>query len=67
MNKSIFESFEISQNPFSQIITEVNNLKKTFNGNPKEEVERMMRNGQLSQAQFNEYAQVANQISQFIK
>ena len=67
MNKSIFESFGISQNPFSQIITEVNNFKKTFNGNPKEEVERMMRNGQLSQAQFNEYAQVANQISQFIK
>ncbi len=67
MNKSIFESFGTPQNSFSQLIAEVNNFKKSFNGDPKAEVEKMMRNGQLTQEQFNEYAQVANQLSQFIK
>ena len=30
-------------------------------------VEKMMKNGQLSQEQFNQYAQIANELAKYIK
>ncbi len=66
MNSSLFNDFGPKDN-MSQFINEVNNFKKNFQGDPRAEVEKMMRNGQLSQAQFNEFAQIANQVSKFIK
>ena len=67
MSNSIFEKFGAQQNPFSQLISEVNNFKKTFNGDPRAEVEKMLRSGQLSQEQFNQYAQIANEASKYIR
>ena len=67
MNNSIFQNFGAQQNPFSQLISEVNDFKKTFNGDPRAEVERMLRSGQLSQEQFNQYAQMANELSKYIR
>ena len=47
---------------FSQFIQEVKNLQRTFKGDPRQEVQRLLNSGQLSQAQFNQYAQMASQI-----
>lgn len=47
---------------FSQFMQEVKNLQQTFKGDPRQEVQKLMNSGQLSQAQFNQYAQMANQI-----
>lgn len=49
-------------NQIARIKNEIDNFQKTFNGNPKDEVQRMLNNGTLSQKQFNEYAAMANQI-----
>lgn len=49
-------------NPMAQIVAEARRLQQTFQGNPKDEVQRMLNDGRLSQAQFNQYAQMANQI-----
>lgn len=49
-------------NRFTQILKDVQNFQKMFNGDPKAEVQKMMNDGRLSQAQFNQYAQMANQI-----
>lgn len=49
-------------NQIAQIKNEIDNFQKTFNGNPKDEVQKMLNNGTLSQKQFNEYAAMANQI-----
>ena len=43
-------------------INELNQFKQTFSGDPKAEVQKLLNNGQLSQNQFNQYAQMANQI-----
>ena len=67
MNNSIFQSFGAQQNPFSQLISEVNNFKKSFNGDPRAEVERMLKSGQLSQEQFNQYAQIANELVKYMR
>ena len=55
-----------ANNPFSQIISQAQQLKQTFKGNPKAEVERLVQTGQMSQEQFNQFAQVANQRMQFM-
>ena len=49
-------------NDFVKFINEVKRMQQTFNGNPKEEVQKLLNTGRLSQAQFNQYAQMANQI-----
>ena len=49
-------------NPVAQIVQQARQLRQTFNGNPKETVQQLLASGQMSQEQFNQYAQIANQI-----
>lgn len=53
-------------NPFQQLMTEARNFKKTFNGNPRQVVEQLLNSGQMSQAQFNQYSQIAQQVAQMM-
>ena len=62
MNNSLFRMFGATQNPMAEFMNEFNQFKNSFKGDPKAEVEKMMKNGQLSQEEFNRYAQMANQI-----
>jgi hypothetical protein len=66
MNNSLYNSFGM-QNNISQIVNDFNNFKNSFKGDPRAEVEKMMRSGQLSQEQFNQYAQMANELSKYIR
>lgn len=52
----------IPKNPMLQLISDVNRMKQSFNGNPKDEVQRLLNSGQMSQQQFNQFAQIANQL-----
>ena len=49
-------------NDFSQMIAEVQKIQNTFTGNPEAEVRKLIETGQMSQDQFNHFAQIANQI-----
>lgn len=66
MNNSLYNSFG-AQNNISQIVNDFNNFKNSFRGDPRAEVEKMMKSGQLSQEQFNQYAQMANELSKYIR
>lgn len=66
MNNSLYNAFGM-QNNISQIVNDFNNFKNNFKGDPRAEVEKMMRSGQLSQEQFNQYAQMANELSKYIR
>ena len=48
-------------NPMVQLVADARKLRQTMQ-NPRAEVERLMQTGQMSQAQFNQYAQIAQQI-----
>ena len=61
MSNSIYNSIR-PQNPFEQIINQAKEFRKTFNGNPKDEVQRLLNTGAMSQAQFNQLSQIAQQI-----
>ena len=48
-------------NPMQQLVAEARQLKQTMQ-NPRAEVERLLQTGQMSQDQFNQFAQIAQQI-----
>ena len=49
-------------NPVQQLIADAKRLQQTMNGNPRQMVESLVKSGQMSQDQFNQYAQIANQL-----
>jgi hypothetical protein len=50
----------------SDLINQIMDFRKNFTGNPKEEVEKLLQSGQMSQQQFNQLSQIANQILPFL-
>ena len=49
-------------NPMAQLVAEAKRLQQTMTGNPKQMVEELVKSGRMSQDQFNQYAQIANQV-----
>ena len=62
MSNPLFSALGGQQmNPMRQLVADARKLRQTMQ-NPRAEVERLMQTGQMSQAQFNQYAQIAQQI-----
>lgn len=58
----LFNALGGNQNPMTQMIQEIKRMQQTFSGDPRAEVQKLLNSGAMSQAQFNEFAQIANQI-----
>ena len=67
MANALFNALGNNNNPFSNLIQQAKQMQQTFKGNPKAEVEKLIKSGQMSQDQFNQYSQIANQIMQMMK
>lgn len=48
-------------NPMQQLVADAIKLRQTMQ-NPRAEVERLVQSGQMSQEQFNQFSQIAQQI-----
>ena len=57
---------QIANNPMMQIVKKIQDFKKTFTGDAKAQVEQMVRDGKISQEQFNQLVNQTNQITQFM-
>ena len=57
----------INDGGFSQFIAEVKQMQQTFQGDPRAEVQRLLNSGQMTQQQFNQFSQMANQVMQMMK
>ena len=51
-------------NPMADIIRQARDFKNQFNVNPLQEVERLLNSGKMSQQQFNQLSQIAQQVVQ---
>ena len=51
----------------SQFIAEVKRMQQTFQGDPRAEVQRLLNSGQMTQQQFNQLSQMANQYIGLIR
>ena len=50
-----------------QMIQQFNQFRKSFNGKPQQAVMNMLRQGMMTNAQFQQLAQMANQFQNFMK
>jgi isochorismate hydrolase len=62
MANSLFNALGGQQtNPMQQLVADARKLRQTMQ-NPRAEVERLVQTGQMSQQQFNQFSQIAQQI-----
>lgn len=66
MANPIYDAMGRQNNPFEQLAHQAREFRKQFTGNPRQEVERLLHSGAMSQAQFNQYSQVAQQVAQMM-
>lgn len=52
---------------FSQMMQEFQQFCNTFRGNAKQEVERLLQSGQMTQQQFQALSQMTNQMINFMR
>ena len=66
MANPLFNGFG-NNNQFGNLIQQAQAFKRQFaNINPRAEVERLLGSGEMSQQQFNEYSQIAQQVAQMM-
>lgn len=59
-----------SAQPLGQMgnfLTQFNQFRSNFVGNPEQQVKQLLSSGKMSQQQFEQIAQTANQLRQLIK
>lgn len=61
MANPLFDQFSVSNNEISRIMKDAQHLRQQIQ-NPRQEVERLLQSGEMSQADFNRFSQIANQI-----
>ena len=55
------------RNDFSAMLSELQSFRAAFRGDPSAEVRRLVESGRMTQAQFNELGQMANQLLSLMK
>lgn len=65
---SLFNDFNPNPtNNITNLLSQFNQFSSTFSGNPEQQVKQLLQTGRMSQEQFNQLAQTANQLYRFIK
>ena len=56
------------QMPFPMnMIQQFNQFRQTFQGDPQQQVQQLLNSGQMTQEQFNQLQQMAQQFGQFFR
>ena len=63
MANPLFNTFG-NINPMEQLLNDARAFRSSFTGNAQAEVQKLLSTGQMSQQQFNQLSQIANQFLQ---
>lgn len=69
MSNSLFNEFNSNSNPmgqFNNFLTQFNQYRSTFKGNPEAQVKQFLQSGRMSQEQFNQLAETATMLRKLI-
>lgn len=66
MSNKLFQAMGNFGNPYAQLAGEINKFAQTIKGNPQQMVQRLLDTGEMSQADYNKFAQMAQQIAPFM-
>lgn len=67
---SLFESFAgktPSTNNIQTMLSRFQQFKRTFTGNPQQQVQQLLNSGKISQSQLNQAVQMAQQLQKLLK
>lgn len=67
MNPFYDEQMEKMNKGGNDFISQFNQFKKNFSGNPQQMIQQMLNSGKITQEQFNRASQIANQMMRFMK
>ena len=59
---NLYKSMGMQNNYLAQLAQQAKEFRKSFQGNPKEEVNKLLVSGRMTQQQFNELSQMAQQV-----
>jgi hypothetical protein len=62
MGNPLYNDFN-NQDEITNIIQQAQNFKKSFKGNARQEVQKLLNNGTMSQSQFNRLIPIAQRIA----
>lgn len=54
-------------NNMTNMINQFQQFRQAFTGDPRQQVQQLLNSGKISQEQYNNAVQMANQLRQFIK
>ena len=60
----LFNTLGNQSNAMADIIRRAKEFRKSFTGNPRDEVKKLLDSGQMSQQEFNRLSQIAQQVIQ---
>lgn len=49
------------------ILSQFQQFKNTFRGNPQEQIQQMLNSGKITQAQYNQAVQMANELQKYLR
>lgn len=67
MSNALYNQFGRQNNPLEQLAEQAREFQKQFKGSPRQEVERLLQTGQMTQSQFNQFSQIVQQIAPFMR
>ena len=50
------------QNPFADLINRFNQFRQSITGDPRQQVQNLLNSGRVTQQQYNQAVQIANQM-----
>ena len=66
MANRLYQAMGRQTNPMEDLARQAREFRKQFSGNPRQEVERLLQTGKMSQQEFNRYSQIAQQVAQMM-
>ena len=64
---SLFNDFNQPTNNMANLLSQFNQFRSTFSGNPEQQVKQLLNSGQMSQQQFNQLSQMAKMFQGILK
>ena len=56
----------LTNHPMGKMLSQFNQFRSNYSGDPKQEVQKMLQSGQMSQQQFNQLSQAAAQFQKML-
>ena len=66
MNPIFRQLNQAQNNPGNDIISRFNQFRKSFSGNPQEQIQQMLNSGRITQDQYNRAVQQAQQLGKLM-